>query len=270
MHTSRNVLIGIIIILIGLSALMNTLGFNFHLGLLIGPLIFFVIGLFFYRKGHRWLSIIFLLIGLVTFFDNVVGINITGIIIAVVFIYFGYRLLTGHEKTKENAFNDMHIDKEVDELVDTFDEYVKTEEVTYTKEKPKQEEPVKKVHSTPSFRSTLIGDFRLLSDRYELQDMNIRNGIGDIKIDLSKAIIAEGETVIIIHGWIGDIDIYVPYDLDLSVQAMVTVGDLDILDSRQSGINRNIAIATKDYKQAPRRVKLVLSLLIGDIDVRYV
>ncbi|WP_158211658.1 cell wall-active antibiotics response protein LiaF [Alkalihalobacterium alkalinitrilicum] len=261
MHASRNVLIGIIIILIGLSALFNTIGFNFHLGLLIGPLIFFVIGLFFYRRGHRWLSIIFLLIGLVTFFDNVVGINIAGIIVAMVFIYFGYRLLTGSQKTKEHGSFD--IDKEIDALG-------KTEEATIIKEKPKQEEPVKKVHSTPSFRSALIGDFRLLSDRYELQDMNIRNGIGDIKIDLSKAIIPEGETVIIIHGWIGDIDVYAPYDLDLSVQAMVTIGDLDILDSRQSGINRNIAIATKEYKQAPRRVKLVLSLFIGDIDVRYV
>ncbi|MDE5414989.1 cell wall-active antibiotics response protein LiaF [Alkalihalobacterium chitinilyticum] len=268
MHTSRNVIIGIIIILIGLSALLNTIGFNFHLGLLIGPLIFFVIGLFFYRKGHRWLSIIFLLISFVTFFDNVVGVNITGIIIAVVFIYFGYKLLTGHEKAKDNGVNDNTIDREIDELVKSVDELV--EDVPFTKEKPKQEEPVKKVHTTPSFRSALIGDFRLLSDRYELQDMNIRNGIGDIKIDLSKAIIPEGETVIVIHGWIGDIDVYVPYDLDLSVQAMVTVGDLDILDSRQSGINRNIAIATKDYKQAPRRVKLVLSLLIGDIDVRYV
>ncbi|MFV8826890.1 cell wall-active antibiotics response protein LiaF [Alkalihalobacterium sp. APHAB7] len=268
MHTSRNVIIGIIIILIGISALLNTIGFNFHLGLLIGPLIFFVIGLFFYRKGHRWLSIIFLLISLVTFFDNVVGVNITGIIIAVVFIYFGYKLLTGHEKTKDTESNDNNLDKEIDELVKSVDELV--EEVSFTKEKPKLEEPVKKVHTTPSFRSALIGDFRLLSDRYELQDMNIRNGIGDIKIDLSKAIIPEGETVIVIHGWIGDIDVYVPYDLDLSVQAMVTVGDLDILDSRQSGINRNIAVATKDYKQAPRRVKLVLSLLIGDIDVRYV
>ncbi len=100
--------------------------------------------------------------------------------------------------------------------------------------------------------------------------MSIRNGIGDIKIDLTKAIISDGETVIIIQGWIGDIDIYIPYDLDVSIQGIVTIGDLNVFESRQSGFNRTIECTTEDYKSSVRRVKIVLSLFIGDIDVRYV
>ena len=95
LNTSRNVLIGFIIILIGLSILFKTIGINIHLGIFIGPLIFFVLGLIFYRKNMRILSIIFFAIGLIALFDNVLHINIGGIIVALVFIYLGYRLLSG-------------------------------------------------------------------------------------------------------------------------------------------------------------------------------
>lgn len=274
MHTSRNVLIGLIIILIGLSALFRTLGINIHLGIFIGPLIFFVLGLIFYRKNKRILSLIFFAIGLIALFDNVFHINIVGVLIAIAFIYFGYRLLTGTKKDPVEELKEEPIPVSEPEIIPSFTKKEESRENPLRDEESgkKEEERTyqKKVVTSPSFRSSFIGDYTLLGERFELKDMNIRNGIGDIKIDLSKGIIPEGETVIIINGVIGDIDIYIPYDLDVSVQAVVTIGELNVLENRQSGINRNIFIETKEYKQSSRRVKLVLSLFIGDIDVRYV
>lgn len=241
MNTSRNILIGIIIIAIGVSIFFKTIGLDIHLGVFIGPLIFFLLGIIFYRKQNRFLSILFLGIGLFTLFDNVFDINIGGIIVGFIFIFFGYRLLKG--KKKEEA------------SIEASRDFEQTCEPNVT---------------SPHFRSSFIGDIRLLNNRFELEDMTIRNGIGDVKIDLSKAIISEGETVIVINGIIGNIDIYVPYDLEVSVQGIVTIGDLHVFDHRMSGFNRQLSIATKDYKTSLRRVKLVLSLFIGDIDVRYV
>lgn len=269
MNTSRNVLIGFIIILIGLSVLFKTIGINIHLGIFIGPLIFFVLGLIFYRKNMRILSIIFFAIGLIALFDNVLHINIGGIIVALVFIYLGYRLLSGKKKEVEDwRF------EEVESSPLTKEEPILENEKNSESEQPKDNtyhnEKYAYTTSTPNFKSSLIGDVRLLNNRFELEDMTIRNGIGDVKIDLSKAIISEGETVIVVHGVIGDVDIYVPYDLNVSVQGVVTIGDLNIFENRTSGINRSLSIVTKDYKTSSRRVKLVLSLFIGDIDVRYV
>ncbi|WP_096201463.1 cell wall-active antibiotics response protein LiaF [Bacillus sp. FJAT-45350] len=257
MKTSRNVLIGMIIILIGVSVLFNTFHLNFNLGSIIGPLIFFVIGLFFYQKQRKVISLIFFLIAVIALFENVFRINIAGILVALAFIYFGYRLLTGSQKRSKE--DDDWFSEEIDKTI--------YEEKSV---KQKEEKKKEKILTAPTFKSTFIGDLHLLHHQFELRDMNIRNGIGDIKIDLSKAIIPEGETVVIIQGWIGDIDIYIPYDLDVHVQSMVTIGDLNVLESRQSGFNPTIEYSTSDYKEAERRVKIVLSLFIGDIDVRYV
>lgn len=122
---------------------------------------------------------------------------------------------------------------------------------------------------SPRFRNSLIGDFHLLNSRFELDDMNISYGIGDVKIDLSKAIIPEGESTIVISGLIGDVDIYVPYDLDVSVNATVTFGELEILGYKQGGINRQISLATKEYEHASRKIKVSISSFIGDVDVRF-
>ncbi len=242
---------------------MNTLNTNIHLGSFIGPLIFFVLGLYFHRKGNRLLSGIFFLISLIAFFDHVLHINIVGVIIASIFIYFGYRLMSGEKEKPKEETSPYHEQP-----------HSNHETVIEKKENPDEHKFGdthfdKKIFTSPTFRSSLIGDLHLLS-RFELKDMTIRNAIGDIKIDLSKAIIPDGETVIVVNGWIGDIDIYIPDDLDISIQAMVSLGELDIFDNNQSGFNRSISVTTKDFKDAPKRVKIVLALFIGDIDVRYV
>jgi lia operon protein LiaF len=87
-------------------------------------------------------------------------------------------------------------------------------------------------------------------------------------LDLSKAIIPEGESAIVISGLIGDVDIYVPDDLDVSVAATVSAGYLDILGHHQGGVNRQIMLETKGYEQARRKVKISISLLVGDVGVR--
>lgn len=281
MRTSRNVFIGLIVILIGLNILSNTLGLGIHTGNLIGPLIFFAIGLYFYQKSHRILSLIFLIIGLIALFDNVFHINIAGALIAILFIYFGYRLLVGKQKEivedwSSSGSSERYEDEKLSEIESHYTDDNLEPERKEKKATRKEEERIsfstktEKVMVSPSIKSSFIGDIRLTKERFELRDMNIRNGIGDIKIDLSRAIIGEGETVIVINGLIGDIDIYVPYDLDVSVQASVTVGDIEVFENRQSGFNRNIFVESKEYGESPRRVKIVLSLFIGDLDVRYV
>ncbi len=115
MRTSRNVLIGIIIILVGFTALFNTLNINFNVASLIGPLIFFVLGLFFYQKNRRVISAIFFFISVIALFEHVFRINILGVIIAIAFIYFGYRLLIGKKKRYKEDWVEKEMENEVKE-----------------------------------------------------------------------------------------------------------------------------------------------------------
>lgn len=117
-------------------------------------------------------------------------------------------------------------------------------------------------------RKAFIGEVHY-TERFELKDLSIQQAIGDVKIDLTKAIVQEGETVIIINGWVGDIDIYVPYDLPVIVDASVFFGELEIFDKHETGMNRHITIKSTQYDEAAKKVKIILSLFVGDIDVRH-
>ncbi|MBO8171562.1 MAG: hypothetical protein H0Z33_06720 [Bacillaceae bacterium] len=291
MKTSRNYIIGLILLILGFDILMETLGTGIDLGILIGPLILFGIGIILYQKNMRMIGGFFLLLSAIALFDNVFHIDIGGLVIAAIFVYFGYRMINGKKKEvkveRENApepepnlepENDP-IDQEIEKIRQEnlkkdpqhqVELHTPSRDQSHSEQTNREKTYRGKETTTPTFKSSLLGDFHLMNQRFELKDMNIWHGIGDVKIDLSKALIAEGETVLIINGWIGDIDIYIPYDLDVSVNATVTVGDLDILGYQQGGINRHIAVSTRDYQTSTRRVKIMLSLFIGDIDVRYI
>lgn len=272
MRLSRNQIIGYIILFIGISIFLGVLG----LGIFLGPLLFAGAGIFFIRKNHRWIGIFCFVLALIVLFEAVLHINIGGLLIAGFFIYFGYQLLVGGEvpfmNRKKWKNKQKHVDDDFDE--DWLDREIDALKQEFKKDK-KQANENEEVHDedvnikTPKFRSSIIGDFHLINHRFELDDMNLSTAIGDVKIDLSKAIIPEGETTISISGMIGDIDIYVPYDLDVSVAGSVTLGELRLFGHKQSGIGRQVNLASKDYKQATRKVKISVSLLIGEVDVRY-
>lgn len=119
-------------------------------------------------------------------------------------------------------------------------------------------------------RSSLIGDFHLTSGRFELQHLQIWHGIGDVVIDLSRAVLTQEEAVLSVEGWIGDVTIYVPVDLPVSVTADVSIGDLEVFGHRQGGISRSIILRSEHFEQAAQKVQLHISLLVGDVKVKYI
>ncbi|WP_420825889.1 cell wall-active antibiotics response protein LiaF [Scopulibacillus daqui] len=248
-------------VLIGIIILLGVIG----LGLLVGPLIFAAAGIFFLKKQHRWIACICFTLGLIVLFEDVFHIHIAGLFIALLFIYIGYRMFKNGKKTAQNKQPSVMKKDQVDDWIDEEIENLEKEQY----QNPENNDDPVIIVKTPEFRGSLIGDLRLINHRYELKDMNLSYGIGDNKIDLSKAIIHEGENTIVISGLIGDVDIYIPYDLDVSVAASVTIGNVEVLGYKMGGLNRQINVETKGYETATRKVKISISNFIGDIDVRH-
>ncbi|SFJ76736.1 cell wall-active antibiotics response protein LiaF [Thermoflavimicrobium dichotomicum] len=113
-----------------------------------------------------------------------------------------------------------------------------------------------------------IGKFHRLESNYELQDLQISHGFTDVKLDLTKAMISEGEKQIMISGWIGDVNIYLPYDLEVSVDASVTLGKLEVLGREARGFRPHLETETPGYAMSKRKVKILVSVLFGDVSVR--
>lgn len=253
MRLTKKKLLGLLVILFGISVFMQNSGLG---DAVFWPLCFLIAGYFFHKYSHRLLgSVMYIFAGLL-FVKSLFSItfNLFGYFFAAFLIYAGYRLVTnqsvfGHkesgqkEKTKDSP-------KKVD----------------LTK---KEKEPERHTVSSTN-RNFFIGEVRLIKNPFDLNDLNISGFIGDVKIDLSKAIIPEGESTIVISGIIGDIDIYVPADLEVAITSSAFVGDMDIIGDRSSGLSSKIHASSPNYDSSTRKVKISISLFIGDVDVRYI
>lgn len=259
-------LLGFVVIFIGLCIIVEVIGFGHSL---LGPFFLAGIGMLFYRYVHRWVGLFFLILALITFFNNVLHMDIAGMLFAFLFIYIGVRLLRGKDgrpHRRDKAFRRSPSEK--GDTKQRFSQREMEERATHSARSEPEEEPPHVRLEIPHDQRSWVGDLHL-DYQFELKDMTLSCGIGDVKIDLSKAIVPEGETTVDISGFMGDVDIYVPYDLDVSTVVSVTFGNLEILGYKQGGINRQLRLATKGYEQARRKVKISVSMLIGDVDVRY-
>ncbi|MCM3712649.1 cell wall-active antibiotics response protein LiaF [Halalkalibacter oceani] len=269
----KQTLFGLVIVIIGLNLLFHAL--RISTASFVAPLIFFVLGMFFYQRKHTFLSVIFFIISVSILFDLVLGMNFMGLLVAAVILYYGVKLVKSpsykkKEKREKKKRRKREQEPEQQEPAG-FRERREPAAVREEKQSPAplaSQEKAGKEYFTATVRRSWIGDIHYRGEAFELSDLTIWNGIGDVRIDLSRAIIPEGETVIIVQGGICQVDFYVPNDLATSIQASSLLGSVSLFHEKHEGLNSQLAIATKGYKSAPRRVKLVLSTVIGEVKVR--
>ncbi|MEC1259662.1 cell wall-active antibiotics response protein LiaF [Bacillus swezeyi] len=243
MRLTKNQLIGLVIVLFGISIFFQNSGLG---DVLFWPLAFLFAGYLLHKYSRRWLgSVMFIFAGFLVLKDIFsITFSLFGFFFAAFLIYAGYRLVTNQP--------------------------------VFDRSKPKERgkdmagsEPFQKKTSAGQ-HSFFFGDVKLMKKPFDLNDLNISGFIGDVKIDLSKAIISDEENTIVITGLIGDVDIYIPSDLDVSISSSAFIGDIDIIGDRKSGIGNQIYTESENYEQSARRVKISISLFIGDVDVRFI
>lgn len=259
MRRFRNQVVGFALLFVGISIVVGLIDFGESL---LGPLFLLGVGYIAHQHFHRWIGYFFYGLAVISFFHKALGIDLFGFLCAALLLYVGYCLLT---------------DKPVP-FVGSFRFGGKR----WTDRDPVEEDREKKSQSSSAYRTegtspedggaganrgTLIGNVRM-EGPFELEDIQLSHAVCDVTIDLSKAVIPEGESTIVISSLIGDVDIYVPYDLSVSVASTAILGDLKILERRHSGFGCRVHAETPGYSRSPRRVKIAVSLLIGDVDVR--
>lgn len=129
-----------------------------------------------------------------------------------------------------------------------------------------QEETI--VKSKPLFENIFFGQQKTPVSVYEWNDINIQTGIGDCIIDLSYTMLPKGETVIFIRNIIGNIQILVPYDIDVSIHHSCVTGSTTVFDHHEPKIfNQVFYLKTPGYDLAEQKVKIFTSLVVGNLEV---
>jgi lia operon protein LiaF len=100
--------------------------------------------------------------------------------------------------------------------------------------------------------------------------MSFWQAVGEIRMDMSLAVPEEKETTIILQGLVGDVDLTIPEDYGIQVEASVMVGQIAFRQSRDGGMMHRLSWRSPDYDQREYRMKLQLFYLVGDIKIRTV
>lgn len=128
----------------------------------------------------------------------------------------------------------------------------------------------KKIHRDDSYlqKQNLLESIKWDKDAWVLKNMSLWSVIGEINMDMSLALMEKEETILILQGIIGDIDIIVPEDLGVSVSASVLFGQVDVGNEKEAGVMNKIVWQSPNYDSSENKVKLILSYIIGDIDIK--
>lgn len=115
-----------------------------------------------------------------------------------------------------------------------------------------------------------IGDHEYKEDNWRVKPMTLHNVAGDYFFNFAKAFIPDEEIPIAIKSLAGDIQMIIPENLEIRVNATVKAGEINILDETAEGINRNIVFETPGYEEATRKIDLTLDLKAGAIRINRV
>jgi predicted membrane protein len=117
------------------------------------------------------------------------------------------------------------------------------------------------------FVQQFIGDIKR-DGAWQVEDTEFWSFIGDVDMDMTLAQFAAGETTMRLYSFIGDVRIYLPADVGITVTCSAFINDVKILDEKQEGFLHTVSATSSDYETAEHRLRLEVSSFIGDVKVR--
>lgn len=102
---------------------------------------------------------------------------------------------------------------------------------------------------------------------YEWDDINLTVFSGDTIIDLGNTILPKNDSVVLVRKGFGRTRILVPAGISVSVEHATFYGDLSFEDEAYHLKNEAIKLYSNDYDANDRRLKVVVSALVGDVEV---
>ncbi|HHT91873.1 MAG: cell wall-active antibiotics response protein LiaF [Bacillota bacterium] len=118
--------------------------------------------------------------------------------------------------------------------------------------------------------SSFLGEFNRGPTSWVLDDMDIRHGIGSVNLDLTQSIVPDRETHIDVYGYVGEASIYLPPGLPFRAECSLSLGEITVLDQKESGSHRYIRMESPGYEAATQKVNIRVHWKIGEISIRQI
>ncbi|WP_314066904.1 cell wall-active antibiotics response protein LiaF [uncultured Vagococcus sp.] len=117
------------------------------------------------------------------------------------------------------------------------------------------------------FKRPWIGNQRIGSSVYEWDDINFTIISGDTIIDLGNTLLPKTDNVIMIRKGFGRTRVLVPVGIGIVLEHSTLLGNVIFEDEFFRVKNESLKIYSDDYDGNSRRLKIVTSTFMGDVEV---
>ena len=125
--------------------------------------------------------------------------------------------------------------------------------------------------SKPVITNRIFGSQSTPEYVYEWNDLNVISVYGDTHINLSNTVLPKEISVISIRNGIGDIEIFVPYDVGVQVSHTCLYGKVRLFEDKEKELrNQQIMYRSEGYKEASYKIKVVTSIGAGNLVVKWI
>lgn len=130
----------------------------------------------------------------------------------------------------------------------------------------------RKVHRDDRYeqKQAIIDSFRMDQGAWTPVSMSRWSLFSEMRLDLSLAMQEEEEVVIMMQGFVADVEIVLPPDYGLSLESQLLVGRVSIGDEKEGGLLNKRLWQSPNYEQCTHRMKLIVGCIVGDIEIKIV
>lgn len=115
----------------------------------------------------------------------------------------------------------------------------------------------------------LLGDVRR-KGVWQARNEEIWLGVADVELDYTAATLPPGETKVSIYGFVGDVDLYVPRSVGVSVRVFGAINDSELLGRKQETFFTPAEAVSTNYTTAESRIRVEMYSFVADIKVRHI
>ena len=113
----------------------------------------------------------------------------------------------------------------------------------------------------------MLGDMFIDCEGFNLQNIDVSGGVGDVEIKVSGGVLSPGLNRIVISGFVGDIRIFVPRDIPFFAHCSNFVGDIEVGGKRASGFGNTVEHQSPAYDKAESKLYIASNSFIGDMRI---
>lgn len=125
-------------------------------------------------------------------------------------------------------------------------------------------------HSGKLNKEPLFGNRRIGTNVYEWDNINLLIGGGDTIIDLGNTLLPKQENYIVLRKGVGRTRILVPAGIGVYLDCNLLAGSVSIADEKIEIFNQRFSVYSNDFASSSRQIKIIVSCLVGEIEVIYI